>query len=326
MNIMNGYRQTKIMFAGVKTGIFDTLAKHPNGLTVDELAKALPGYNFQTTDGLSRLLGGCTSLNLLAVDKHKRRYSLTEDSSQYLVTSSRQSLVGYIIYGNDVLYPLWSNLESSVETGATCWTQSFGYADGGNAKKAFEHMYYGDDGTKRFMRAMDGAVNNSAPIILKTVSLDWVTGLLDIGGSTGRFSSYICDTLPNCQQAIVFDLPSVVDIAEKMREEDLINDRVAFQKGSFFDGIPELPDHINAVLLSRILHDWDNTTSLELLKKIHARLASTKKETAGVVVCDLLFDDDTKSAPVDTALQDLSMMVQTVRFREMRTRKRTKSY
>jgi acetylserotonin N-methyltransferase len=312
LDIMSGFRRSKVMFAAVNMGVFDALAQQPGGLTVDELALSLPGYNFQTTDGLSRLLRGCVSLSLLSIDKQQQRFSLTSESSRYLVSSSRQSLAGYIKYCNAVIYPLWSNLEASVETGATCWTETFGYVDGSDPKKVFEHIYNGVDGSRRFMRAMDGAVDNTAPTILQMVPLDWVTGILDIGGSTGRFSSYICDALPNCKQAIVFELPNIVDLAEDMRKEDQINERVVYQKGNFLDVLPELPENINAVLLSRILHDWNDQTSLELLKSTHAALTATKNKAAGIVICDLLFDDDSKVSPVDANLQDLNMMVQTV--------------
>ena len=80
IDIMNGFRRSKILFAGVKLGVFDALAQYPKGLRVNELASALPGRKFQTTDGLSRLLRSCVSLNLLSVDK-QQRFSITPDSA-----------------------------------------------------------------------------------------------------------------------------------------------------------------------------------------------------------------------------------------------------
>ncbi|KAG2172254.1 hypothetical protein INT43_004795 [Umbelopsis isabellina] len=311
LDIMNGFRRSKILFAAVKLGVFDALAQHqPRGLAVHELVTALPNQEFQTSDGLSRLLRSCVSLQLLNVDK-QNRYSMTPQSGQFLVSSSRQSLAGYINHSNDMLYPLWQNLESSVQTGSTCWTESFGYLEGADSKKAFEHIYHGADGPKRFMLAMDAVVNNSAPQILDMVRLTWVNGVLDIGGGTGRLSSWICDAHPQCSRAIVLDLPNIVDLATEMRAIAPINEKVEYQKGDFKQAIPKIENDINAIVLSRILHDWDDETCLDLLQRIHQTLVAAPIQPAGVIICDMLFDDNAKISPVETNLQDCNMLVQT---------------
>jgi acetylserotonin O-methyltransferase len=311
VELVNGFRFSKVMFASVKLGIFDTLAQHPNGLAVQKLAKELPNQTFETTDGLSRLLRCCVSLNLLSIDNQKR-FSVLPDTRKYLTTSSPQSWVGYINHSNDMLYPLWQNLEASVVSGATCWKESFGFLEGGDRAKAFEHIYHGPEGAKRFQRAMESIVNTSATQILKMVQLDWVSGILDLGGSTGRFSSYFLDAKPRCQRAIVFDLPHIVDLAQDMRKDVPINDRVEFLTGSFFEPLPELPGEINAILLSRILHDWDDSTCEVILKNANAALVKSKARRAGVLIFDMLFKDDTKVTPKNTAIQDVNMLVQTV--------------
>ncbi|CAM0140559.1 hypothetical protein VKS41_006578 [Umbelopsis sp. WA50703] len=310
LDIMNGFRRSKILFAAVKLGVFDTLAQHPRGLAVHELATLLPNRKFQTTDGLSRLLRSCVSLELLNVDK-QHRFSMTPQSIQYLVSSNRQSLAGYINHSNDMLYPLWQNLESSVLTGSTCWTESFGYLEGADSKKAFDHIYHGADGPKRFMLAMNDVVNNSAPQILDMVPLEWVKGVLDIGGGTGRLSSWICDTHPQCSRAIVLDLPNIVELATELKIVAPVNEKVEHQKGDFKQAIPKLENGINAVVLSRILHDWNDETCLDLLQRIHQTLVPSAIQPAGVIICDMLFDDNAKIAPVETNLQDCNMLVQT---------------
>ncbi|KAI8584740.1 hypothetical protein K450DRAFT_217796 [Umbelopsis ramanniana AG] len=309
-DLVNGFRYSKVLFASVKLGIFDTLAQHKNGLAVQELAKKLPNQTFETTDGLSRLLRCCVSLDLLSMDA-ENRFSVLPETRKHLTTSSPQSLVGYINHSNDMLYPLWQNLEASVVSGSTCWKESFGFIEGGDRAKAFEHIYHGPEGAKRFQRAMESAVNMSAPQIVKMVQLDWVSGILDLGGSTGRFCSHFLDANPRCQRAMVFDLPHIVDLAQDMRKDVPINHRVEFLKGSFFDPLPELPGEINTILLSRILHDWDDPTCEIILKNVHAALVKSKARRAGVVIFDMLFEDDTKVTPKDTAIQDVNMLVQT---------------
>ncbi|KAG2186775.1 hypothetical protein INT44_003001 [Umbelopsis vinacea] len=308
--LVNGFRCSKVLFASVKLGIFDTLAQHPDGLAVQELAKMLPNQTFETTDGLARLLRGCVSLSLLSMDGQKR-FSVLPDTKTYLTTSSPQSWVGYINHSNDMLYPLWQNLEASAVSGLTCWKESFGFLEGGDRAKAFEHIYHGPEGAKRFQRAMESTVNTTAPQILDAVQFDWITGVLDLGGSTGRFCTHYLDANPRCQRAMVFDLPHIVDLAQEMRKDVPINDRVEFIKGSFFDPLPELPGEINAICLSRILHDWDDPTCETILKNAHAALVKSKARRAGIVIFDMLFEDDTKVTSKDTVIQDINMLVQT---------------
>jgi hypothetical protein len=311
IELANGFRYSKVLFASVKLGIFDTLVQYPQGLPVHELASALPNQKFETTDGLSRLLKCCVSLNLLAMDK-QQRYSVLPETGKYLVASSRESWVGYINHSNDMLYPLWQNLETSVVSGETCWKESFGFLEGADIKKAFEHIYHGSEGAKRFQRAMESVVNTCAPQILKRVQLDWVSGILDLGGSTGRLSSYILDANPNCQRSIVLDLPHIVDLAQDMRKDAPINDRIEFQKGSFLEPFPDLPGEINAMVLSRILHDWDDATCEIILKNANKALANAKTRRAGVLIFEMLYDDNTKVSPSTTTIQDVNMLVQTV--------------
>ena len=87
------------MFTAVSLGIFDRLAAHPTSAA--ELAVALDCH----ADALGRLLDGCVGLGLLA--REGAQYANTPVSSRYLVSSSPDTLAGYIVYSDKSLYPLW---------------------------------------------------------------------------------------------------------------------------------------------------------------------------------------------------------------------------
>ena len=165
------------------------------------------------------------------------------------------------------------------------------------------------------MFAMDAVVSYSAAQILDMVPLTWVTGILDIGGGTGRLSSWICDVHPQCKR-YWFALTVIVDKVTDFQTDVPINDRVEFQKGNFRKVIPQLEDGINAVVLSRILHDWDDPTCLDLLKRIHKAFGASTPP-AGVIIFDMMFNDDDKVSPTETNLQDCNMLVQTVSVRHV---------
>ena len=53
-------------------------------------------------------------------------FTASELTKTYLLPNSEVSLEGYVLHSNDVLYPLWANLDASVEKGSHCWEETFG--------------------------------------------------------------------------------------------------------------------------------------------------------------------------------------------------------
>ncbi|RUS22602.1 O-methyltransferase-domain-containing protein [Endogone sp. FLAS-F59071] len=297
IDLVNGFRRSKIMFSAVHLGIFDIIAAAPKpqqGLSAAEIAcqivsrdgKRVPNCSI---DGLERLLCGCVSIQLLIVANRAhgsnsahtsgpKRFVATPLAQTYLTTDSPMSFTGYIAHSNTILYPLWSNLESSVVTGHSCWDKSFGdFAEPiaaatspaivvkSTRDRIFDHIYNGLDGVRRFMSAMDSVAKVSVPRILTHLDLTWIHTLVDLGGSTGALSIAFIRANPQIN-AIVVDLPQVVVLAEQMlceeKEESVpaaVKERIRFHATDFFADPDAIPSG-NAYLLSRILHDWDDAT------------------------------------------------------------------
>ncbi|MBN3320508.1 ASMT methyltransferase, partial [Atractosteus spatula] len=100
----------------------------------------------------------------------------------------------------------------------------------------------------------------------------------------------------------IFDLPKVVHTA---REHFVSSEerRISFHEGDFFkDPLPEADLYI----LARVLHDWTNTRSLELLTKVYRAC----KPGGGVLLVEALLNED-RSGPLTTQLYSLNMLVQT---------------
>lgn len=67
----------------------------------------------------------------------------------------------------------------------------------------------------------------------------------------------------------------------------------------------ELPDG-DLVLLSRILHDWDEARCEQLLRAVWAKLPAG----GAVLVAEMLLDES-GTTPLEVLLQDLNMLTQT---------------
>ncbi|RUS20714.1 O-methyltransferase-domain-containing protein [Endogone sp. FLAS-F59071] len=350
IDLINGFRRSKIMFAAARLGIFDILANTPKpqqGLSAVEIANQVPFPDRErvqkcSVDGLERLLRACVSIELLEVTSHAydttstghagdpQLFILTPLARTYLTTTSPKTLTGYIAHSNDVLYKLWSNLESSVVTGHACWDESFGDLDNHTTTTAttppvpsrdriFDNIYHGPDGVRRFMRAMDSVARVSAPHVLAQLDSSWIRTLVDLGGSTGALAEAFVQANPQIG-AIVVDMPQVTRLAEQMMHEEPesvvpadVKKRIHFQTANFFTEPDAVPSG-NAYLLSRILHDWDDATCAELLRLLYGKLpgaeARGKGDRAGIIVCDMLLMPN-HTGPWNAVAQDVNMLVQT---------------
>jgi predicted transcriptional regulator len=85
----------------------------------------------------------------------------------------------------------------------------------------------------------------------------------DIGGADGSMLVQLLADSPDCD-GIVFDRPEVVVAAEENVIEHGLAERVRCVAGDFFESVPAA----DVYLLSYILHDWDDTSCLRILRTI----------------------------------------------------------
>ncbi|WP_223838297.1 methyltransferase [Saccharopolyspora pogona] len=130
-----------------------------------------------------------------------------------------------------------------------------------------------------------------------------VRRLLDVGGGGAAFDIELCQAHPHLQ-ATVFDLPFVKDLTlDRVRSANL-EDRIDFVAGDFF--ADALPDGYDAILLSNILHDWNEAD----VQRILATCANALAPGGHLLVCESFVNDD-KSGPAMAALVSLNMLVET---------------
>src|SRR5262249_11569833 len=110
---------------------------------------------------------------------------------------------------------------------------------------------------------------------------------------------------------VLFDLPHVTAGAAATFARAGVTERVRIESGDFFK---ELPSGADAIVMKHILHDWDDESSLRLLRTCHRALGPRGK----VLIVDAVVPPG--NTPHFGKLLDLQMLVITPRGRE-----RTKS-
>jgi len=285
LDLIEAFRRSKVMFTAVRFGIFDELQSGPK--TAFELSRTMGAIE----DPAERFLDACVSLGLLS--KQGGEYSNTTTAAEYLTRNSPRTLVGYILYSDQVLYKMWGNLEDCVREGTNRWAQTFSL-DG----PLFSNYFDTEEKKRTFLLGMHGMGQLSSRAIAAAFDLSRFRRMVDLGGATGHLAMAVAERNPQ-MQATVLDLPPVVEVAR----EFTAGSRVELIAGDFFTG--DLPE-ADLYSLGRILHDWGDEKIHLLLRKIHASLPAG----GGLLIAEKLLDEDL-CGPVPAHMQSLNMMIAT---------------
>jgi acetylserotonin N-methyltransferase len=286
LDLLVGFRKSKVMFAAVTLGVFDALAAGP--MSLDSLSDQLHANR----DALERLLDACVGLDLLC--RNGGDYANTPIASTYLTKASPGRLTGYINYSNDAMWKLWSNLEDAIREGTHRWKQTYGW-DG----PIFSHLFSDARAKYEFLMGMHGFGLISSPHVVDAFDLGRFHCLVDLGGATGHLAIAACQRYPKLR-AVVFDLADATPLAQEIVGASAVADRIEIRTGDFF--ADPLPDG-DLYALGRILHDWTEEKIIKLLSRIYESLPAN----GAVLIAEKILLDD-KSGPSWAQLQNLNML------------------
>ena len=287
LDLVEGFRRSKVLFAAVELGVFDQLAQGPAS------AAALAADLRCDADALERLLSACVHAGLL--ESHGRQYRNSPATTHYLCQHSDQRVTGYVRYSNNVLWQLWGKLEDAVREGTHRWKQVFG-SDG----PIFDQFFATEGQKREFLLGMHGYGCLSSPEVVQAFDLSRFRRLIDLGGATGHLAVAAIRRYPQLEAA-VFELPTAASFTREMLAQAGAAERVAVLEGDFFRD--ELPAG-DLFALGRIVHDWGPEQVVHLLSRIYARLPPG----GAILLAEKIVWED-KSGPRWALLQSLNMLV-----------------
>ncbi|WP_428567360.1 MAG: methyltransferase [Solidesulfovibrio sp. DCME] len=248
-------------------GIFEALAAQP--ASREELAARLD----LDGQGLAGLLPLLACLGFLA--KRLGRFGLTEAGQRYLRR-------GQPFYWGEALgvmreLPMVGALCRALadKAGPGQFQAAKGWADGRLDQEAAEAA----------ARVMQGQSLAAALGLAASGHFRGVSRLLDVGGGSGCFAIALARRDP-ALRCTVMDLPAMCQAAAGYLASADLGRRVdTLARDMFRDPWPE--DH-DAVLLSNVVHDWDEATNRDLA----ARAFRSLPRGGRVFVHEILLDDD----------------------------------
>ena len=175
--ILDGFRESKALFAACDFGIFDKLHN-----SSPQSAKEITEKMSSDLDATTRLLDTLVALEFLEKTKQGDLpwlYKNSEMASKFLTTSSPQSQLGFISLMNKILYPLHGNLESAVLDGSMQWANAFGKSPEDVFREA---IYSTEEDSLRFTKGMHSVSFSASYAVAKAVDLSAFNNCCDLGG------------------------------------------------------------------------------------------------------------------------------------------------
>jgi (2Fe-2S) ferredoxin/predicted O-methyltransferase YrrM len=275
------YQDSRILLSAVELDVFSAVA---DGAPAAALAAAL-GTDARGTEAL---LNALVALGLL----HKKEgvYLNAPVAKRFLTAGSpddaRTGLRHHLS-----LWERWSRLSECVRTGRPA--------------SSTEMKDRGDEWTVPFIAAMHRNAASRAPLVVEAVGARGVRKLLDVGGGSGAYSIAFARANPELR-AEIFDLATVVPIAERHLAEAGLTDRVRSRVGDL--RTDSLGEGYDLVLLSAICHMLGPDENRDLLRRAFEALGPKGR----VVVQDFILEPD-KTAPRTGAIFAINMLVGTER-------------
>ncbi|KAG7262506.1 hypothetical protein CRUP_006395 [Coryphaenoides rupestris] len=260
IELMDGFKASKMR-------VFDLLQNRP-GLGGAEVARALEA----SLRGTECLLEACVALGLLERTQGEHQDAVYQNSclvQRYLLSDSATSLLGYLEHCDELVWPLFSHLEDAVREGTNQHAKVSGQTTSNTTNTTsnttttttsttdnnmFQNLYSRDAQKLRFMRAMHSIAGVAGPAVAAAFDLSRFKTACDLGGCTGSMAYALAKAYPGLS-VTVFDLPSVVEASG------------AFSPPDADHRLPKADLYI----LARILHDWTDEKSLNMLTQTLGR-------------------------------------------------------
>ena len=249
-----GGERAAMIHAMVRLGVPDLLADGP--LDTARLAER----SGSTPDVLGRVLRALAASGLFT-QTGDGKWALTTLGG-WLRPDRLGGLHAFAIYANEPwMRAAWHNLEHGLRGGGVPFETA-------NGAPFFAYLDAHPDARKIFDGVM--AMHQTQRLTGLAAAYDWgrFHHIVDVGGGEGILLLHLLRACPTLH-GTVFDLPHVVEVAKRHAIWEGLADRFEGVGGSFFDDVPPSGD---ALILSRILHDWSDEACLRILRGCRAAM------------------------------------------------------
>ena len=272
-----GYRNSCILIAAVKVGIFEALGEGVR--TAAEVAADLD-LDARAVDVVMCALAAAEILV-----PRGEGFAIDPGARPYLLAGSPETLVS-IIGHNKSMLKSWVQLEDVLRTGTPAPRD----------ERTIEEM-------EDFIRGMENVSRRTSLEVADKVDFTNAERLLDLGGGPGTAALAFARANVGLE-CVVFDLDGPVVIARQQIQQAGMEDRVTTRVGDFL--VDDLGEGFDVVYISNIIHQLSPTETRMLLEKARQALVQ-----GGRVLIKDFFLEDSRIAPPWAAQFSVNMLVHT---------------
>ncbi len=276
---LRGFMESRVLLTALELDLFTAVG---NGSTAEQAAKKA-GSNPRAT---AMLMNALAAMGLLG--KQGETFRNAPAAGRYFAAGSKDYARPGLLHAAH-LWRSWSTLTECVRAGTAVARQ--------------ESRGPVEDWTQAFIAAMHRNAGERAPLVVRTVGVERVERMVDVGGGSGAYSIAFAKANSKLHSEIL-DLPEVLSIAQGHIREGGLEARISTRPGDLrrdaFGGGHQL------VFISAICHMLNETENLDLMKRSFQALSSGGR----VVVQDFILEPD-RTAPRFAALFALNMLVGT---------------
>jgi O-methyltransferase domain len=283
--LLTGYRLSQGIHVAATLGIADLLAGGPR--TSDDLAASTHTH----APSLYRFLLRALASEGIFEELPDRRFG-NNGASEMLRADAPVSLYGWaVLIGRPYFWQGWGNLLHSVQTGESGVRKVTGV-------DSWRYREQHPEEGAVFDRAMTEATRALSGAIVEAYDFGRFKRIADIAGGHGAQLAAILARYPSTT-GVLFDQPHVVTGSAEVMQNAGVADRCEVVAGSFFETAPSA----DAYVLKHILHDWDDTDCVRILRTIR----SVAPEDALLLVIERIVGSANEDP--DSKLSDLNMLV-----------------
>jgi hypothetical protein len=254
--------RARIIIAATETGVFEALADGPR--TYDELATRIKA----SSDSLHLVLEALEGYGY--VRRRGGRYENSRMSRKYLERRSPYYVGDLVLFQQDS-DAMTRSLAKLIQTGQIEASHE-------------EYMKGAPERWRRYVLGMHEGARLSVEEVAAKVSVPpGARRLLDLGGSHGLHAYSFCQRQPGLE-AVVFDRPEAIEIAEELSASLPLRDRLSFRAGNLWTD--SFGEGYDIVLLFSVVHLF----SAEMNRQLLTRVAQAMTPGGMLVVADFLSD------------------------------------
>ncbi|HEY0693902.1 MAG TPA: methyltransferase [Kribbella sp.] len=279
--LLSGFEVSQALYVIAELGVATALLEGPRSF--EDLA-ATTGSD---VDALGRIIRFLASFDVFRTDGGTVEVT---DLGWTLADGPADSVRGLVQYWMETHYAPFGGLLHTARTGEIGATKFLG-------KPFFEWVNESLHLAELQNIAMADGGRSARGDLLESYQLPEGETVADIGGADGTLLVELLADQPE-RRGIVFDLPRVVAKATGTVEASGLSDRVTVVGGDFFEHVPTADVYVMSV----VLHDWDNASSVRILRNI----AKAAAPGARLVLLEMVMPDG--NSPHFTKMIDLTML------------------